>query len=118
LEIGKESSEWGNERIEWMNLINDTISKLNVNSKDMLKNEPSFSPLKEVLYMKKLMKSSVTDLKSFKNEEEKKDDSFYNKIEKKLDIEKIILNNEEFKGFLNFFLNFRFKRFENWIVKK
>jgi hypothetical protein len=57
LETGKNYDKWGKERIVWMDNLTDTITKINkVDLEKVKKAEPTFTPLKEVFFLKKLGK--------------------------------------------------------------
>jgi hypothetical protein len=67
IEIGKQYFEWGNERIEWMNLINNVIKKnnsLNITEKA----ESSFILLKEKFFLEKNNNENKNDTNEKNNE--------------------------------------------------
>jgi hypothetical protein len=54
-EEGKESQVWGEEKKEWMKKIEDVVSKIDFSKeKNQNKAKPTFTPLKETMYLKKL----------------------------------------------------------------
>jgi hypothetical protein len=77
----KESKDWGEEKAEWMKKIEEVLGKIDFSKeKKQDKAKPTFTPMKETLYLKKIEKKIQEDSSTPKYSQEE--------IEKHLQLEK------------------------------